>query len=130
MATLGMVIIKVWGTGYNVFEFHETFWKQLVGAGTGSKPFTPYANIFIAKIDQLIWSLAITNVITLFNIFLDDLFLLYAGSTKSIHIILEKINQIHPTIKFAMSHTAIEHETIDEKCDCEPIQSFRFLGRG
>ena len=26
-----------------------------------------------------------------------------------------------------MNHTTLEHENIDEKCDCEPLQSIPFL---
>ena len=111
----------------NVFEFHETFWKQLVGAAMGSKPILPYANIFMAKIDKLIRSLDIAKAIALFKRFLDDLFLLYAGSTKGLRSLFEKINQMHPTIKFTMSDTTLEHENKDDKCDCEPLQSIPFL---
>ena len=93
----------------------------------GSKPIPPYANIFMAKIDQLIRNLDIKNSIKLFKRFLDDLFFLYAGSTKSLHALFDKINQMHPTIKFTMAHTTIEHEKIDEKCNCEPLQSIPFL---
>ena len=35
---------------HNIFEFHEGFYKQKIGAAMGSKPTPGYANIFMAKI--------------------------------------------------------------------------------
>ena len=42
----------------NIFEFHESYWKQNIGAAMGSKPVPHYANIFISKIDKKIEALA------------------------------------------------------------------------
>ena len=33
----------------NIFSFHESLWRQLVGAVMGSKPVPPYSNIFLAR---------------------------------------------------------------------------------
>ena len=44
----------------NIFEFHESYWKQNVGAAMGSKPIPHYANIFMSSIDKKIkkiWTL-------------------------------------------------------------------------
>ena len=38
----------------NIFEFHESFWKQNIGAAMGSKPVPHYANIFMSRIDKKI----------------------------------------------------------------------------
>ena len=42
----------------NIFEFHEFYWKQNIGAAMGSKPVPHYANIFMSKIDKKIEALA------------------------------------------------------------------------
>ena len=36
---------------YNIFEFHDLYWKQEVGAAMGSRPVPAYANLFMAEID-------------------------------------------------------------------------------
>ena len=42
----------------NIFEFHESVWKQNIGAAMGSKPVPHYANIFMTHIDKKIEALA------------------------------------------------------------------------
>ena len=37
----------------DVFEFHDTYWKQNIGAAMGSKPIPHYANTIMAKIDNI-----------------------------------------------------------------------------
>ena len=37
-----------------IFEFHDSLWKQEVGAAMGSRPIPAHANIFMAKIDALV----------------------------------------------------------------------------
>ena len=111
----------------NVFEFHETFWKQNIGAAMGSKPIPPYANIFMAKIDKLIRISDVNKALQLLKRFLDDFFLIYKGTTKSIHALLVKINNINPSIKLTMSHTSRKNEPIEDKCDCPETESIPFL---
>ena len=36
----------------NIFEFHNLYWKQKIGAAMGSSPIPHYANIFMAKIGK------------------------------------------------------------------------------
>ena len=42
----------------NIFEFHESYWKQDIGAAMGSKPVPHNANTFMAQIDKKILALA------------------------------------------------------------------------
>ena len=39
------------------------------------------------------------------KIFLDDIFLIFFGSVHNLHMFLDELDTIHPTIKFTMSHT-------------------------
>ena len=98
----------------------------------GSKPAPSYANIFMAKqIDPKIRKLAKEiqggrDPIDLLKRFLDDIFLVYTGTVQSLHEFLVKLNTIHPSIKFTMSHTtppAIENPV----CDCKPEEAIQFL---
>ena len=36
----------------NIYSFHNSHWKQEVGAAMGSKPVPAYANICMAKFDN------------------------------------------------------------------------------
>ena len=59
--------------------------------------------------------------------FLDDFFSIFNGTTKELHALFVKINQIHPTIKFTMSHTSIRNELLDNRCECKEQYSIPFL---
>ena len=52
----------------------------------------------------------------MFKFFLDDLFFIFEGSTRSFHDLMEEINNIHPNIKFTYQHTTPESET--DRCGC------------
>ena len=41
-----------------------------------------------------------------FKRYLDDLFSIFIGTTKTLHKFQEELNQIHPTIKFIINHTS------------------------
>ena len=89
----------------------------------GSQPIPNYANIFMSrKIERKILSIfekyvAEENIsLKLFKRFLDDLFFIFRGSTRTLHRILDDINVIHPSIRLTMSHTSIEEE---EPCHCQ-----------
>ena len=86
------------------------------------------------QIDKRILSLALQlngdnlSYLLLFKQFLDDLFMIFRGSTKKLHILFEAINKIHPNIKFTMSHTTNYDEPLHMRCDCEQLDSIPFLG--
>ena len=91
----------------------------------GIRPAPSYANIFMAKIDQLAINLGIKfgegiHPIKAWKRFLDDIFILWTGSIKKLHLFLEELNQIHPTIKFTLSHTTPLEEC--QPCDCKPSE--------
>ena len=83
------------------------------------------------KIDPAILKLASeikseSNPIDLFKRFLDDIFLVYTGSLQSLHMFLSELNNIHPTIKFTMSHTTPPNIE-NPGCDCKQEESLPFL---
>ena len=115
----------------NYFEFNGELFKQTIGAAMGSQPIPNYANIFMSrKIDRKILSIfekyaAEENIsLKLFKRFLDDLFFIFRGSTRTLHRILDDINEIHPSIRLTMSHTSIEEE---EPCDCPKKETIPYL---
>jgi hypothetical protein len=56
---------------------------------------------------------------------LDDLFLIFYGSTKQLHKFFQEVNNIHPNIKLTMSHTSLKSEL--EPCECSFKESIPFL---
>ena len=119
---------------YNIFEFNQELYQQVIGTAMGTRPAPPYANIFMAnKIDDKIKEAASKmkdseeDSIKLLKRFLDDLFIIYFGSTKRLHNLLKEINKIHPNIKLTMSHTSIISEPNISKCECEERDSIPFL---
>ena len=111
----------------NIFEFHDGLFKQNIGASMGSKPIPHYANVFMAMIDDLLKILDGAKALALVKRYLDDYFMLFNGSTKSLHALFVKINSIHPTIKMSMSHTSIKNEAFEDKCECEEKCSIPFM---
>ena len=110
----------------NLFSFHDSIWRQLIGAAMGSKPIPAYADNFMARtIDPKIIELSeIFNregmkAMPLLKRFLYDYFSLFVGTTKNLHLLFEEINKIHPQIRLKMSHTSVPGESIEDKYDCE-----------
>ena len=62
--------------------------------------------------------------IKLLKRFLDDIFMIFTGSVRALHLLFEEINKIHPKIKFTMTHTTPENYY--DQCPCEP-KSIPFL---
>ena len=63
---------------YNIFEFNQELYLQLIGTAMGIRPAPSYANLFMAKIDKLAVDLASrfsdgTNPIKAWKRFLDDI---------------------------------------------------------
>ena len=109
---------------YNIFGFNGDLYQQAIGAAMGSPPIPSYANIFMAEFDNVIWCLAMKYIengaisLKLLKRFLDDIFLIFVGSTRKLHMFFEEINNIHPTIKLTMNHTSVPGEATENKCDC------------
>ena len=118
---------------YNIFEFHDGLWKQEIGAAMGSRPVPHYADIFMSEFDDMIkviadkYSEGESEALPLLKRFLDDYISLFVGSTKKLHQLFDEINQINPSIQLTMSHTTLENESMEDKCDCEPKVSIPFL---
>ena len=53
-------------------------------------------------------------------------FLIYTGSIQSLHLFLSELNNLHPTIKFTMSHTTPPNIE-NPGCDCKRENSLPFL---
>ena len=120
---------------FNIFEFHDgILWKQLIGVAMGIHPAPSFANIYLARrIDTAIRELGMkygengNSAFILFKRFLDDLFKVFQGTTKKLHKLFDEMNEIHPTLKFTISHTSPNLEAEEDRCECQPKQSIPFL---
>ena len=96
---------------YNIFVFNSDLYLQLIGTAMGTKPAPSYANIFMARrIDHMIKELTAefgdgVYPIRFLKRFLDDIFMIFTGSIEKLHLILDELNTVHPTIEFTMNHT-------------------------
>ena len=119
---------------HNIFEFNEDLYQQLIGAAMGTPPAPSYANVYLAKrIDGKISEIGMKygenkqSALKMLKRFLDDIFQIFVGTTKQLHRFIDEINQIHPTLKFTMSHTTPTSEPKTENCPCEPQKAVPFL---
>ena len=82
---------------YNIFEFDGEYYQQLIGTAMGSRLAPSYANIFLAnKIDLFIWKLSAKlkdEKVTFTKRFLDDLFLIFVGTTRKHHIFCDELTK-------------------------------------
>lgn len=90
----------------NYFQFKDFLYKQLYGTSMGTKMAPPFANLFLGKFEHdFIKNKNNTQNILFYKRFLDDIFILWGGSLRSLKIFLEYINNVHPTIKFTWDYS-------------------------
>ena len=83
----------------NYFQFLDKTFKQKWGPAIGTKFAPPYSILFMADLEKrLLSDIDLKPYIWWRNI--DDIFLIWEHSEQSLKLFLEKINSIHPTIKF------------------------------
>ena len=77
---------------YNIFQFNGELYQPEIGSEMGARPTPPYANNFMAiKIDPEIWRIAQdlgsdgSMSLKMLKRFLDDLFMIFVGSTNKLH---------------------------------------------
>ena len=63
------------------------------------------------------------NPVIFLKRFLDDVIMVWRGSTENLHLFLKDLNNVHPSIKFTLSHT----NSSDSSCDCPISSSIPFL---
>ena len=58
--------------------------------------------------------------------FLDDLFSVFAGTTKQLHNLWNQMNKLHPSVEFTLLHTNPDKENPDDHCEYEKLNSVMF----
>ena len=77
---------------------------QLVGTAMGTKAAPPYANLFMGRHEETIQE-AFIWAIPFWKRFIDDIFLIFLGTTKQLQSMKDFMNNLHPTIKFTFEHS-------------------------
>ena len=83
----------------NNLSFMDRHFPQLTGTTIGTKAAPPYDNLFMgrhkeATQEAFIWA------ISFWERFIDDLFLIFLGTTEQLQSMKNFMNNLHPKIKF------------------------------
>lgn len=88
----------------NTFTFLDRNYLQILGCAMGTRAAPPYANIFMARLEEILTS-PWENRLELWKRFLDDIFFLFRGSLTNLNTFITEANTLHPTIKFEFTHS-------------------------
>ena len=98
----------------NSFEFNNTFYIQIHGTAMGTRMAPSYANLFLAKFETDALSHAPHQPHTWWR-FIDDIFMIWTDTEDELRTFITYLNNIHPTIKFTLSHSATSISILDVK---------------
>ena len=98
----------------NNLSFMDRHFLQLVGTAMGTKAAPPYANLFMGRHEETIRE-AFIWAIPFWKRFVDDIFLIFIGTTKQLQSMKDFMNNLHPTIKFTFEHSTQEISFLDMK---------------
>ena len=97
---------------HNVFEFDEKFYLQIQGTAMGTKMAPVYANLFMGRLEAQLINQAPESIHS-WKRFIDDIFIIWTGTTEEFEKFMSNINQIHPTIKFTYEISDTELTFLD-----------------
>lgn len=83
----------------NVFEFNDKYYLQIQGTAMGTKMAPSYANLFMGKLEETLKQIGEPHIL-IWKRFIDDIFVIWTGSETEFVTYMEKLNQLHSTIKF------------------------------
>ena len=98
----------------NNLSFMDRHFLQLVGTAMGTKANPPYANLFMDRHKETIPETFIC-AIPFWKKFIDDVFLIFLGTTEQLQSMKNFMNNLHPTIKFTFEHSTQEMSFLDMK---------------
>ena len=84
----------------NIFEFGDKLFQQLLGTAMGTRVAPTFANIFMAMIDSKISNCETENI----HFFKRFIFIIWTGTEEQFLKFMDKINNLHSTIKFTHSY--------------------------
>ena len=96
----------------NVFEFNGNFYLQIQGTAMGTKMAPAYANIFMGELEKKLIAIDKPHILV-WKRFIDDIFVIWTGSETDFITYMEKLNQVHRTIKFTYEKSKTELTFLD-----------------
>ena len=98
----------------NYFQFLDKTFKQKQGTAIGTKFAPPYSILLMADLEKRLLSDIDLNPYIWWR-YIDDIFLIWEHGEESLNLFLEKINKIHPTIKFTADWSCSSVNFVDVK---------------
>jgi hypothetical protein len=88
----------------NVFEFEGKVFKQVLGTAMGTPMAPTGANLFMGMLEERLLDQSPVPVNREFwKRFIDDILMLWMGSSEDLDVFIDHLNSFHPTIKFTAS---------------------------
>ena len=84
----------------NNFSFNGEHFLQILGCAMGTICAPPYANTFMGEFEHVHIYPLIRNLNDLYLRFIDDIFLIWTGTTTEFEAFITRLNELHPSIKF------------------------------
>ena len=97
---------------HNYFEFGQDVYQQILGTAIGTKFAPPYANIFMASLEEEIFNNPKFKPF-LWLCYLDDIFCLWTEGVDKLKEFFNYLNEFHPSIKFTMEYSEKEINFLD-----------------
>ena len=97
---------------HNYFEYGQDVYQQILGTATGTKFAPPYANIFMAGLEEEIFKNPNFKSF-LWLRYLDDIFCLWTEDIDKSKEFFNYLNEFHPSIKFAMEYSGKQINFLD-----------------
>ena len=95
-------------------SFMDRHFLQLVSTAMGTKAAPPYANLFMGRQEEAIREAFIWTIL-FWKRFIDDIFMIFRGTTKQFQSMKDFMNNLHPTIKLTFEHSTLEISFLDMK---------------
>ena len=96
----------------NYFEFDDHIFHQTFGTAMGTKFAPPYANLFMANLEETLLAEATVKPLIWWR-YLDDIFAIWTGTEEELDNFHNFMNNYHPTIKFTMEKSADKINFLD-----------------
>ena len=97
---------------HNYFELGHDLYHQILGTVIITKFAPYYVNIFMARLEEEIFSNAEFQPL-LMLCYLDDIFCMWTDTFEKLKEFLESLNALHPSIKFTMDYLPYQINYLD-----------------
>ena len=96
----------------NNFSFNDSQYLQIHGTAMGTKMAPSFANLFLGHFEANALKNAPFHPHMWFR-YIDDIFMIWTEGLDNLKIFIDYLNNIHPTIKFTISHSSTNVSFLD-----------------